>query len=154
MTKDASPPAPSLFGLEAATVIDILVSIWDHQLSSRRRSITKLLTTANKERIVETGIHPNINSYSVEDGLQGTSLLLEDRLQDVYSSKFTQVDRACKVFEDMKRKHCEPDEYTYTVMIRMEKLVNLRNRCVVLNDLAAEGQLGRLDEVVGQLDNL
>ncbi|KAA8540331.1 hypothetical protein F0562_024750 [Nyssa sinensis] len=128
----ASPLAPSLFGLEAATIVDILVSEWDHQLSSRRRSITKLLTSANKERIVEsleTGIRPTINSYSVEDGLQ--------------------VDRACKGFEDMKRKHCEPDEYTYTIMIRMEKLYS-----VILNDLAAEGQLGRLDEFVGQLEGI
>lgn len=30
-----------------------------------------------------------------------------------------QVDQAYKVFEDMKRKHCEPDEYTYTILIRM-----------------------------------
>ncbi|KAL9258698.1 Pentatricopeptide repeat-containing protein [Drosera capensis] len=30
-----------------------------------------------------------------------------------------EVSKAYKVFEDMKRRHCEPDEFAYTVMIRM-----------------------------------
>lgn len=30
-----------------------------------------------------------------------------------------QVDQTYNIFKDMKRKHCEPDEYTYTIMIRM-----------------------------------
>nr|CAN82028.1 hypothetical protein VITISV_000613 [Vitis vinifera] len=114
-----------------------------------------------------------------------------------------EVDQVYMVFKDMKRKHCEPDEYTYTIMIRMtgkigkadesltlfqemtekgytpnliayntmiQALANNRmvdktiflfskmveNNCrpngftfsVILNVLVAEGQLGRLDEVV------
>ncbi|KAL2926295.1 hypothetical protein RDABS01_023098 [Bienertia sinuspersici] len=35
----------------------------------------------------------------------------------IYS--FLQVDQAYLVFEDMKKKYCEPDEYTYTIMVRM-----------------------------------
>ncbi|KAL8537170.1 hypothetical protein ACS0TY_012377 [Phlomoides rotata] len=34
-------------------------------------------------------------------------------------AKDEKVDQAYKVFEDMKRKLCEPDEYTYTILIRM-----------------------------------
>ncbi|KAJ8432182.1 hypothetical protein Cgig2_008634 [Carnegiea gigantea] len=116
---------------------------------------------------------------------------------------FLQVDQANVVFEDMKRKHCEPDEYTYTIMARMngkigkpdeslmlfqemlakglapnliayntmiealaksrmvEKAIFLfskmvENNCrpneftysLILTVLVAEGQLGKLDEVV------
>lgn len=116
---------------------------------------------------------------------------------------FLQVDKAYLVFEDMKRNYCEPDEYTYTIMVRMtgkigkpdeslamfqemlakglapnligyntmiealsknrvvEKALFLfskmvENNCrpneftysLILTVLVAEGQLGRLDEVV------
>ncbi|EPS67014.1 hypothetical protein M569_07760, partial [Genlisea aurea] len=114
------------------------------------------------------------------------------------------VDQVYSIFQDMKRKHCEPDEYTYTILIRMagrlgkpldalalfremlskgcskpnsmsyntviEALVRSRmadeavavfsqmvgNNCrpneftysLILRVLAAEGKLGRLDEVI------
>ncbi|BBG98902.1 hypothetical protein Prudu_008422 [Prunus dulcis] len=41
------------------------------------------------------------------------------------------VEDAYKVFDDMKKKHCEPDEFTYTIMIRMS------------------GKLGKGDESLG-----
>ncbi|KAL6137547.1 hypothetical protein ACLB2K_062839 [Fragaria x ananassa] len=34
-------------------------------------------------------------------------------------AKDEKVEQAYKVFEDMKKKHCGPDEFTYTIMIRM-----------------------------------
>ncbi|KAF9614713.1 hypothetical protein IFM89_020124 [Coptis chinensis] len=42
------------------------------------------------------------------------------------------VEQAYKVFADMKRKHCEPDEYTYTIMIRMIGKTGKADECLAL----------------------
>ncbi|KAL0319320.1 UNVERIFIED_CONTAM: Pentatricopeptide repeat-containing protein, mitochondrial [Sesamum angustifolium] len=43
-----------------------------------------------------------------------------------------QVDQVYQVFEDMKKKHCEPDEYTYTILIRMIGRLGQPNEALAL----------------------
>ncbi|KAG6419082.1 hypothetical protein SASPL_121291 [Salvia splendens] len=47
-------------------------------------------------------------------------------------AKDEKVDVAYKVLEDMKKKHCRPDEYTYTILIRMNGRLGKLNDAVTL----------------------
>ncbi|KAL0661935.1 hypothetical protein Bca4012_098772 [Brassica carinata] len=64
-----------------------------------------------------------------------------DRVRSILDQMVkSNIDQACQVFEDMMRKHCRGDEYSYTIMIRTMGRIGKYNKAVDLfNEMITEG---------------
>ncbi|RAL44112.1 hypothetical protein DM860_015033 [Cuscuta australis] len=79
------------------------------------------------------------SSSSVNNRASLYSIMKLDSMP-IMSYVWCQVEQAYKVFDDMHKRHCEPDVYTYTILIRMKGKAGKPNESLVLfQEMLAKG---------------